>query len=380
MGVYVHIPFCARKCYYCDFHSIVVGDPASFREVANNYLLSVRREALIYRSELGSQALSSLFLGGGTPSLVPAQALADLISFLLDALPFDSEPEVTIEANPHSLTDQGVALLREAGVNRVSLGVQAFQNSLLRSLGRLHQAHDVTTSVQLLKNNGINNISLDLMYGLPGQTIQNWRESLERAVDLEPQHLSCYSLILEEGTPFASWEAKGLLDLPTDDQQAEMYELARRLLRQAGYEHYEISNFAKSGYQSTHNLLYWENLPFVGLGSGATGYLRGQRYTNVANVGQYIESLAQGERPIAQVDQVSLEQEMEETMMVGMRLLRGVDEREFTARFGQSFFRIFGEEIQELLKRGLVEYVEGFLRVTERGLYLENQVSAAFLK
>lgn len=375
----MHIPFCAQKCYYCDFHSIVVGDQASFQRVTNNYLVSARREALIYRSQLGNQTLNSLFVGGGTPSLLPASNLADLVAFLLKELPFRSVPEVTIEANPHSLTAPGVVSLREAGVNRVSLGAQAFQDSLLRSLGRVHQAQEITTSVHLLKSGGISNISLDLMYGLPGQTTEQWLETLERAVDLGPQHLSCYSLILEEGTPFAFWKARGLLDLPSEDLQAEMYESARMFLRKAGYEHYEISNFAKPGYQCRHNLLYWKNRPFLGLGSGATGYLEGKRYTNVADVRQYIEILTNGELPIAHVDQVTPKQEMEETMMVGMRLLGGVEEREFVERFGRSLFQVYGEEIKDLIMRGLVEYVDGFLRVTERGLYLENQVSAAFL-
>lgn len=380
MGVYVHIPFCAKKCYYCDFHSIVVGDRAKFEKVANNYLLSVRQEALLYRSQLGDHRLSSLFFGGGTPSIMPVQELADLITFLLGELPFVSTPEITIEANPHSLTKESVAILKKAGVNRFSLGAQAFQDSLLKSLGRLHRAGDVTSSVRLLREQGITNISLDLMYGLPGQTVTDWQESLEQAVSLGPKHLSCYSLILEEGTPFATWEARGLLELPSEDLQAEMYEQARMLLQKAGYEHYEISNFAKSGYESRHNLLYWQNKPFLGLGSGATGYLNNQRYTNVANVFEYMGRLSRKELPIDYLEQVSLEQAMEETMMVGMRLLCGVDEGEFVERFGLSFFQVFTEEIQDLLNRGLVDYVDGSLRVTERGLFLENQVSGAFLR
>lgn len=380
MGVYVHIPFCAQKCNYCDFYSVVVENQTQFEEVTNNYLASVQKEALLYQDKLRDFNLSSLFFGGGTPSLLDPSELGDLIMFLLDNLPFDQNPEVTIEANPASLTKDGLAVLKQAGVNRISLGAQAFQDDLLQTLGREHQGQDILTSAMLVRSEGIKNLSLDLMYGLPGQSLKDWQTTLEAAVNIQPQHLSCYSLILEEGTPFYTWEEQGLIEVPSDDLQSEMYDLARSFLIKHGYLHYEISNFAQVGFESKHNKLYWQNRPFVGLGSGSTGYLAGERYTNVADVGEYIKRIEIGEFPRERSDQVSFEQEMEETMMVGMRLLKGVEEDAFIKRFGLSYFEVFSKEIQWLIKLGLVQFENGFLRVTERGLALENQVSGAFLK
>lgn len=380
MGVYVHIPFCEQKCYYCDFHSVVVGSQESFTLVTNNYLVSLRQEALYYRSLWGDQPLSTLFLGGGTPSLLPAKELGDLVTFLRQELPFVPEPEITMEANPNSLTPEGAAILVEAGVNRVSLGVQAFQDPLLKAIGRIHQASQIEESVRGLRQAGISDINLDLMFGLPGQSIENWRETLAGAIALAPTHLSCYGLILEPGTPFATWEAAGLLDVPSDDSQAEMYDIARKVLRAAGYDHYEISNFCLPGWQSEHNLIYWHNRAFLGLGSGATGYVHGLRYTNVADIQEYVNSWAKGTPPYQESTEVTKDQEMDETMMVGMRLLQGVAEADFEGRYKVSFWQIYGPQITKLQQNGLAEYADGYLRVTERGLFLENMVSGAFLR
>lgn len=379
MGVYVHIPFCARKCHYCDFHSIVVGE-ADFPGLVDSYLVSLRREALYYRKLWANGPLDSLFFGGGTPTLIPPEKLAQLIAFLLAELPFTSDPEVTIEANPQSVTPQGAEFLAGAGVNRVSLGAQAFQNELLTAIGRLHRAEDIGASVRSLRSAGIREINLDLMFGLPGQDLAHWRATLEAALALEPTHLSCYALILEPGTPLASWHEQGLVELPGEDEQADMYQLAREVLQGAGYEHYEISNFCLPGHRCRHNLLYWHNLPFIGLGSGATGYLGGCRYQNAPDVEGYIRSWAEGKPPYLTWEEVGRDQEMDETMMVGMRLLEGVSEAEFRRRFQVSLREVYGEAVEQLLQQGLAEEKDGRLRVTELGLFLENRVSAAFLR
>lgn len=379
MGVYVHIPFCEQKCYYCDFHSVVVGDQETFSLVASNYLVSLRQEALYYRTLWGNNPLTTLFIGGGTPSLLPARELATFVEFLREKLPFVLEPEITMEANPHSLTYEGAQILAAAGVNRVSLGVQAFQNSLLQGIGRVHLVEQIEESVVNLRRAGITNINLDLMFGLPEQSNTQWQETLARATALKPSHLSCYGLILEPGTPLFEWHAAGLLDVPNDDVQAEMYEITQTFLKQAGYGQYEISNYALPGRESQHNLLYWHNQSFIALGSGATGYINGLRYTNVADLEQYMKGWGQGHPSYEESDQVSPEQEMDETMMVGMRLLQGVNEADFRQRYGVSFLEVYKKPIKGLIKKGLVEYSGGFLRVTKRGLFLENQVSSAFL-
>lgn len=380
MGVYVHIPFCEQKCSYCDFHSVVVGDKQDFLLVSGNYLVSLRQEALFYRSLWGEKPLTTLFIGGGTPSLLPAEELAALVTFLLEELPFVPEPEITIEANPHSLTSEGAKILSRAGVNRVSLGVQAFQNSLLRAIGRLHLAEHAEESVLSLRRAGITNVNLDLMFGLPGQSMREWVETLEWAVALGPSHFSCYGLMLEAVTPLARWFEAGLVDLPSDDVQADMYDAACSFLKGAGYDHYEISNFCRPGLSCKHNLLYWHNQPFIGLGSGATGYVGGLRYTNAADIERYISSWRRGIAPYQSRELVCLDQEMDETMMVGMRLLRGVSEKEFRSRYQVSFWDVYGPDITELMAKGLAEYVDGHLRTTPRGLFLENQVSGAFLR
>lgn len=379
MGVYVHIPFCRTKCSYCDFYSVVVGDRKKFLAVANNYLSSLRQEALFYRLQLKESCLASLFIGGGTPTLLPAEDLAGLILFLRRGLPFQAEPEVTIEANPLTLTAEDILILKEAGVNRLSLGAQAFQDHLLVKIGRTHSGEAVTNSVSLIRAAGLQNINLDLMFGLPEQTLSEWRETLQKAVDLRPTHLSCYGLILEEGTPLHKQFQSGLVKLPTDDAQAEMYAWARQFLKKVGYEHYELSNFCLPGYRSQHNLLYWRNQSFLGLGAGATGYWAGIRYTN-ADLEKYTQSWAQGEPALARRERVPLAREMDETMMVGMRLLEGVAAEEFERRYGLTFWEVYPQEIERLLERGLVEHKQGFLRVSERGLFLENMVSGAFLR
>lgn len=380
MGVYVHIPFCEQKCYYCDFHSVVVGDQGQFASVVSNYLSSLRQEALYYRAIWGHEPLTTLFIGGGTPSLVPPKELADFIQFLLGALPFSANPEITMEANPNSITLEGMQILAGAGVNRVSVGVQAFQNHLLNVIGRIHRAEQIAASVEAIREAGIGNINLDLMFGLPEQTSSDWLETLGLTVKLKPTHISCYGLILEPGTPFAAWKEAGLLDLPSDDFQAEMAEQARTFLTEAGYGHYEISNYCLPNMESKHNTLYWENVPFIGLGSGATGYVNQLRYTNKSSVGEYVTSWELGVPLYQTEDLVGVDQEMDETMMVGMRLLRGVAEATFKERFEVSFFDIYGHQIESLLKRGLVHFEAGHLRVTRQGLYLENQVSGIFLR
>ncbi|HHT69550.1 MAG TPA: radical SAM family heme chaperone HemW [Firmicutes bacterium] len=380
MGVYVHIPFCEQKCYYCDFHSVVAGDEESFSSVVSDYFLSLRREALYYKKLWEDRALRTIFIGGGTPSIVPAEQLASFILFLRNELPFVAEPEITIEANPHSLHYEGAAVLSKAGANRVSLGVQAFQNRLLKAIGRVHTSDQIGQSVGALKRAGITNINLDLMFGLPGQGISDWTETLREAVALRPTHLSCYGLILEDETPLARWVSAGIVHLPSDDEQAEMYDLACEMLKEEAYEHYEISNFCEPGMECQHNLLYWHNEPFIALGSGATGYIDGFRYKNMPDIQGYIESWTRHTPYYEYTDQVSLDQEMDETMMVGMRLLRGVEEEAFFRRYQVSFRDIYREPIEDLLAKGLVQESNGCLRVTRQGLFLENMVSGAFLR
>lgn len=380
MGVYIHLPFCEHKCPYCDFYSIVVGEADGFSRLVDSYLVSLRREALYYKDRWGDRPIRSIFLGGGTPSLLPPEKLAALLSFLRQELPCAAELEITMEANPHSLTPEGAAILAEAGLNRVSLGAQAFADELLRAIGRLHRVEQIHQAVCSLRQAGIENINLDLMYGLPGQGLEQWQDTLEQALALQPTHFSCYALTLEPDTPLFRWHERGLVQLPGEDEQVEMYNLARDLLRQAGYEHYEISNWCLPGWNCRHNLLYWQNEPYLGLGSGAAGYVGGYRYLNAPDVQGYIRAWEDGTPLYAECERLSREQEMDETMMLGMRLLAGVEEERFRRRFQVSFREVYEQAIAELAAQSLVEEKDGHLRVTEQGLLLENRVSAAFLR
>jgi oxygen-independent coproporphyrinogen-3 oxidase len=379
-GVYVHIPFCQRKCEYCDFHSIVVSDRQRFLAVVDSYLCAVQREARHYAHWTDEYEFTTLFLGGGTPTLVPPDRLGELVVFLRGALQLPSDAEVTCEANPKTISCSSLERLREAGVNRLSLGVQAFQDSLLHVLGRTHCAADVYASVEALHAAGFTNFSLDLMFGLPGQTLADWQETLEQAVSLRPAHLSCYSLIVEEGTPFYDSFLAGSLDLPGEDLEADMFELAQDYLTGVGYCQYEVSNFALPGCECAHNLHYWHNRPYLGLGSGASGRLGSVRYSNGADVEGYTRAWEKYEPFIAYQESIDEDLAMDETLICGLRLLDGVSDTEFFARFGCHLGDVYAEQISRLEGRGLVHYHEGRLRVTRKGLFLGNVVFSEFLR
>lgn len=379
-GIYVHIPFCQRKCEYCDFHSIVVNDHSQFLEVVDSYLCALKQEAHWYAHWTESYQFTTLYVGGGTPSLVPAEQLAELIAFLKALYQLPPEAEVTCEANPKTLSAAGLAVMREAGVNRISLGAQAFQDPLLRALGRVHCSADIYASVEALHRAGMANYNLDLMFGLPGQTLADWQETLERACRLNPPHLSCYSLIIEEDTPFYRAFHQGLLDLPGEDLEADMFQLTQDYLTGMGYHHYEVSNFAKPGFECAHNLHYWLNRPYVGLGSGASGKVGAKRYTNAADVQGYIASWSRNEPLLAHEEMMDKDLAMDETLICGLRLLDGVSEADFQTRFGRSLSDVYTEQIRRLEESGLVQYQAGRLKVTRRGLFLGNVVYREFLR
>lgn len=379
-GIYAHIPFCMRKCEYCDFYSIVVNNPDQFNRVVDSYLSAIYREARYYRSWAAEYEFNSLFLGGGTPTLVPAPRLAELVTFLKREYQLPPDAEITIEANPKTVSPESLEVLRDSGVGRISLGAQAFQDSILQRLGRTHSVTDVKESVAALKEAGFTNYNLDLMFGLPGQTMAMWKESLDVAISLEPTHLSCYSLIIEENTPFHHLYTNGILDLPGEDMEREMLEYAAAFLDRQGYRHYEVSNFCLPGYESQHNLHYWKNRPYVGLGCSASGRVGNTRYTNVANINDYIATWQKDQPSLALNETIDMDLAMDETLICGLRLIEGVSDTEFSARFGHSLGDIYHEQIKGLEARGLVTYQAGQLKLTREGLFLGNLVFAEFLR
>ncbi|MBO2519555.1 MULTISPECIES: radical SAM family heme chaperone HemW [Limnochorda] len=379
-GLYVHIPFCIRKCYYCDFNSFRLRGPER-----DHFLDLLEQEADRWAARLeaagGVPVLDTLYVGGGTPTTLEAGQLARLFGALRQRFPLAPQAEITVEANPGTLTLEKLAALREAGVNRLSLGAQVFDDGLLRRLGREHDAAAIETSVALAREAGIPSLNLDLIFALPGQDLRGWRATLQRALALEPDHLSCYSLIIEEGTPFYRWHQMGRLPRPDEEEELAMYQAAIEAAEGAGLAQYEISNFARPGHQSRHNLIYWRNQPYLGLGPGAHSWWEGVRRANLGPLPAYEAALQAGRLPLEREEPISRALEMDETMFLGLRLTReGVDRAAFRARFGTEPEAVYGLAIDRLVRLGLLEADAHRIRLTRQGVPVANQVFLAFLR
>jgi len=379
-GLYVHIPFCIRKCYYCDFNSFRLRGPER-----DHFLDLLEQEADRWAARLeaagGVPVLDTLYVGGGTPTTLEAGQLARLFGALRQRFPLAPQAEITVEANPGTLTLEKLAALREAGVNRLSLGAQVFDDGLLRRLEREHDAAAIETSVALAREAGIPSLNLDLIFALPGQDLRGWRATLQRALALEPDHLSCYSLIIEEGTPFYRWHQMGRLPRPDEEEELAMYQAAIEAAEGAGLAQYEISNFARPGHQSRHNLIYWRNQPYLGLGPGAHSWWEGVRRANLGPLPAYEAALQAGRLPLEREEPISRALEMDETMFLGLRLTReGVDRAAFRARFGTEPEAVYGLAIDRLVRLGLLEADAHRIRLTRQGVPVANQVFLAFLR
>lgn len=381
LGVYVHIPFCAHICPYCDFNTY-----AGQEDLIPRYVAAVEREIRRYREAGRDRTVATIFFGGGTPSLLPPADIARLIHATRTTFDLEPDVEVTLEANPNRVDAAYFAGLREAGVNRLSLGVQTLQRRGLRSLGRLHEATDAVGAVTAARVAGFANISLDLIFGWPGQTLDLWQRDLAAVLDgvvggSPPDHLSLYSLIVEPGTPLADAVTRGIVTIPDDDATADLYEAAMATLAQHGYVHYEVANWAKQpGLASRHNAIYWRNGDYLGIGSGAHGHLHGQRTMNHLLPATYIAAMEQDALAVSNTETISSATAMGETMMLGLRLLQdGVEDAAFATRHGHSLTTVYGPIIEELMSLGLVERLPDRLRLSPRGLMLANDVCSRFL-
>jgi oxygen-independent coproporphyrinogen-3 oxidase len=390
-SVYLHIPFCRHRCAYCDFNTYA-GLESS---------IPVYTRALCREIELASQAageklpVHSLFFGGGTPSLLPAEELVRIVRSLEQAFSVQGNAEFTLEANPGTLTPAYLQELRALGVNRLSLGVQSASPEELRLLERQHSPQDVLQAVRWARQAGFDNLNLDLIFGLPFQSLAAWEHSLDLALVLHPEHLSLYALTLEHGTPMEKWVQRGLLPEPDPDLAAEMYELASIRLEEAGYTQYEISNWARRKEDGAllacrHNLQYWRNRPYLGFGAGAHGFADGVRTANVLAPAAYIQRCLNGAlQPFPrtpatlEATRVDRDSEIAETMIMGLRLVReGVSRRGFYARFGEDLAIKFDREIRDLVGKGVLEWGEedqDVLRLTSKGRLLGNQAFVAFV-
>jgi oxygen-independent coproporphyrinogen-3 oxidase len=409
-SLYLHIPFCTHRCAYCDFNTYAGQEaliPAYVDALCKEIEFVGSRHSSPFRRGAGGE-VHTIFFGGGTPSLLSPPQFDSIFKSIRSAFALTADPEITLEANPGTVSYEALCQLREIGFNRLSFGVQSANAFELRMLERTHDFFDVIEAVTSARKAGFDNLNLDLIYGLPEQTLQTWQTTVRRILDLHPEHISAYALTLEHGTPFGRWASRGLLPLPDPDLAAEMYEWLGKTLETSGYVHYEISNWALDegrltighsllstvhyppSFACRHNLHYWRSLPYLGFGAGAHGYANGYRYSNALRIKTYIERLNADHRSLTTPFPLSpatvnhhkqtLKDDMSEYMLNTLRLVQtGVAEADFRSRFGRGLLEIYGREVEDLLHSGLLEYRQGVYRLTPRGRLLGNQVFVRFV-
>lgn len=376
-GLYVHLPFCRQKCFYCDFPSYA-GQEGRMAVYVEALLGELAREGAPLRAAWGPPR--TVYLGGGTPTALPPALMERLLAGLREFLAAAPDAlEFTCECNPGTVDAAYLSLLRAGGVNRLSLGVQTFDDALLRRIGRIHTAAEVCAAVRQARAAGFRNLSLDLMYGLPGQTLAGLEMSVQQALALAPQHISIYGLQVEEGTPFARAQAAGQLALPTEEESEVMYDYMTAALPAAGYARYEISNFARPGFESRHNLGYWQDVPYLGVGAAAHSYLDGQRYENPRGIEEYLATLRESGRARREEEPLTRATSMEEFAFLALRTARGIDRARFAARFGCELASVYADAIARMRARGFLEEDAQGVRLTPLGMKYGNWVFEAFL-
>ena len=368
LGLYVHIPYCVRKCNYCDFCSL----PNGRDDVPDFYVNALCKEILSYKSK-EKRTLDTVYFGGGTPSLLSVSQMQRITDSIRQAFSVSDFAEVTFEANPGTLTREKTLAFKSLGFNRVSMGLQSIHEKEMKKLGRIHNYQDFITSFNLLREAGFDNINVDLMYGIPYQTKDSFLKTLEAVTALSPEHISAYGLILEEGTPL--FLEKESLPLPTTDEECDMYELASNFLRERGYEHYEISNYAREGKRSRHNMLYWNLAEYIGVGAAAHSYFDGARFYNPDDVGEYINSVTAGTH-------LRLKEEIDlplEYVMLKLRLSDGFLLSDYEEMFSIPFLKGKEDVIDKFSKAGFLTLDNGYLRLTEKGFYISNSILVEIL-
>ena len=375
LELYIHIPFCARKCAYCDFLSFAAPE-----RVYQEYVEKLMEEIYGQSADFQDYVVSSIFLGGGTPSILPAELVEALFVVLYDCFDIARDAEITIEANPGTLTMEKLQTYRRCGIDRLSIGLQSADDEELRTLGRIHCFDDFLKSFQRARQAGFTNINVDLMSALPGQSVQSWKNTLRKVMMLKPEHISAYSLIIEEGTPFYERYHEDQSTFPDEDMDRDMYHLTKELMAAQGYQRYEISNYAKPGYECRHNIGYWTGVDYLGLGLGASSYTHGFRYHNVTDLDEYLSlDLSQAGAAARDIQELSLKDKMEEFMFLGLRLMKGVSGSEFFQRFGVNMWNVYGEVFARLKAQGLIEEQLPKVRLTETGIDVSNAVLCEFL-
>ncbi len=372
-GLYIHIPFCVSKCAYCAFNSFTLTgrDTAGYLSALHGQLLRLSRHPLVAKN-----IFSTIFIGGGTPTIYSARQLAELVFAALDNFHFSYPVEITVESNPDSIKQKSLSALRQAGVNRLSIGVQSFADNLLAGLGRIHNAAQAENAIKTAREAGFANINLDLMFGLPGQTLQKWRQTLETACGYGPEHLAVYELTVEENTLFGDMAAMNKLELPHEDEVADMAELSRQILADAGYTHYEISNFARSGYECRHNMNYWQNGSYLGLGAGAVSCIADIRISNTSDPDSFNRQIKAGNDGFCGAEALSREKKFRETIIVGLRMVKGISLASLQKRFNLDPRQYYGDTFRRLQDNNLLEIKDGRLCLPAQAMAVANQILA----
>lgn len=391
LSLYLHIPFCAQKCNYCDFLS-----SAATMETQVRYVLALQKELELQSEAYREYEVDTIFIGGGTPSLLSAAHMKAIMETVHRYYRVRPDGEITIEVNPGTVDGEKLSIYQSLGINRLSIGLQSANDEELSRLGRIHTYEEFLRTYEAAREMGYGNVNIDLMSGLPGQTLESYSQTLEKVLKLQPEHLSAYSLIVEEGTPF--WKLYGdggrtgermgndskegiLMPLPEEDVEREMYELTGKLLEQSGYQRYEISNYAKKGFASRHNMGYWRRHNYLGIGLGASSLIHNCRWKNTSDLVFYIEEM--GNCPPEEMEHLTCQEQMEEFLFLGLRLMKGISYGEFAAYFRTPIQKVYGQQIEKGIRDGLLtEYQkkeETFLRLTDRGIDLSNVILAEFL-
>ena len=372
LGLYLHIPYCLHKCGYCDFNS----HPENRKE-AIHYIDALLKELRSYAKK--EYTVTSVFMGGGTPTILLPSQLKQILNTVQQGFNLTSDCEITIEANPATIKLQSLQEIRKAGYNRISIGVQSFDQKELQLLERVHGEKEIHSTVHRARSANFENLSMDLIFALPGQTIEKWQSNLKQAIAKNPDHLSTYNLTIEPATAFFKLHKRGKLILPNEDIQLEMYETTIRTLKDAGYQHYEISNFAKPGMESQHNINYWNNGEYIGVGAGASSYLNGERFKNTNLPSNYIREIKAKKNAIESRERLEPIHAMGETLMLGLRMLKGISVDAFERRFQVSFQKVYGKVLAPLLNQELITYNQNRIALSRKGLLLANSVILKFM-
>ena len=365
VALYIHIPFCKQKCLYCDFPSY-----SHKEELMDEYVKALNKEIL---SKTKKYKIESLFIGGGTPSYLSDENLKILLD-TINKLDFVENAEKTMECNPGTVNKEKLEIIFNGGINRISFGLQSTNNEILKKIGRIHTYEEFKENYILARKSGFQNINIDMMFGLPNQSLNIWLESLKEVVELNPEHISSYSLIIEEGTPFYSLYDKDLLDLPSEEEERAMYEKGRDFLESKGYNQYEISNYAKDNKECFHNKIYWQCKEYIGVGVSSSSYIDGKRIKNIDNIKEYIKNINENNSIIDEELENTEKDKIEEFMFMGLRMIKGIEEKEFENRFGKNVDELYKEVIEKHIKNGLLIRKDGRIFLSKKGIELSNIV------